>query len=53
MLNLKRLCFFVCTDTLGLFQIEIKPEDGICPTPNEMAGQVVSYLEGKGYLEAQ
>lgn len=34
-------------------QIEITQKDGICPTPNEMAGQVVSYLEDKGYLEAQ
>ncbi|KAL0316916.1 UNVERIFIED_CONTAM: Adenylyl-sulfate kinase [Sesamum radiatum] len=33
--------------------IEIRQEDGNCPTPNEMAGQVVSYLEDKGYLEAQ
>ncbi|KAG6410981.1 hypothetical protein SASPL_129054 [Salvia splendens] len=34
-------------------EIEITQKDGICPTPNEMAGQVVSYLEDKGYLEAQ
>ncbi|KAL0346334.1 UNVERIFIED_CONTAM: Adenylyl-sulfate kinase [Sesamum radiatum] len=34
-------------------EIEIRQEDGNCPTPNEMAGQVVSYLEDKGYLEAQ
>lgn len=34
-------------------QIEIKQRDGDCPTPNEMAGQVVTYLEDKGYLEAQ
>ncbi|PIN20205.1 Adenosine 5'-phosphosulfate kinase [Handroanthus impetiginosus] len=33
-------------------EIEIKQKDGNCPTPNEMAGQVVSYLEDKGYLEA-
>ncbi|KAL8467382.1 hypothetical protein ACS0TY_030871 [Phlomoides rotata] len=39
--------------TRRLFQIEIKPDDSICPTPNEMAGKVVSYLEGKGYLEGQ
>ncbi|XP_058737744.1 adenylyl-sulfate kinase 3 [Vicia villosa] len=32
-------------------EIEIKEEDnGVCPTPNVMAGQVVSYLEEKGFL---
>lgn len=31
-------------------EIEIKQKDGICPTPNDMAGQVVSYLEEEGYL---
>lgn len=31
-------------------QIEIKQKDGVCPTPNAMAGQVVSYLEEEGYL---
>ncbi|KAG8367989.1 hypothetical protein BUALT_Bualt16G0130000 [Buddleja alternifolia] len=33
-------------------EIEIEQKDGICPTPTEMAGQVVSYLEDKGYMEA-
>ncbi|KAF5202872.1 Adenylyl-sulfate kinase [Thalictrum thalictroides] len=31
-------------------EIEIKEKDGICPTPVAMAGEVVSYLEEKGYL---
>ncbi|KAJ4721254.1 Adenylyl-sulfate kinase [Melia azedarach] len=31
-------------------EIEIKQNDGICPAPSAMAGQVVSYLEDKGYL---
>ncbi|PIA53993.1 hypothetical protein AQUCO_00900515v1 [Aquilegia coerulea] len=31
-------------------EIEIKEKDGICPTPIAMAGEVVSYLEEKGYL---
>ncbi|KAK6143113.1 hypothetical protein DH2020_023461 [Rehmannia glutinosa] len=34
-------------------EIEIQERDGNCPTPNEMAGKVVTYLEDKGYLEAQ
>ncbi|KAK4486603.1 hypothetical protein RD792_006854 [Penstemon davidsonii] len=33
--------------------IVIKQKDGICPTPNEMAAEVASYLEDKGYLEGQ
>ncbi|KAL2501475.1 Adenylyl-sulfate kinase 3 [Forsythia ovata] len=33
-------------------EIEIQQKDGVCPTPNEMAGKVVSYLEGKGFLHA-
>ncbi|GAU38565.1 hypothetical protein TSUD_322420 [Trifolium subterraneum] len=32
-------------------EIEIKEDSGVCPTPNVMAGKVVSYLEEKGYLE--
>lgn len=32
------------------FQIEIQQKDGDCPTPGAMAGEVVSYLEEKGYL---
>ncbi|XP_028761243.1 adenylyl-sulfate kinase 3-like isoform X1 [Neltuma alba] len=31
-------------------EIEIKQIDGVCPLPTAMAGQVVSYLEGKGFL---
>ncbi|XP_051143079.1 adenylyl-sulfate kinase 3 isoform X2 [Andrographis paniculata] len=33
-------------------EIELEGKGGHCPTPNEMAGQVVSYLEDRGYLEA-
>ncbi|KAJ1688561.1 hypothetical protein LUZ63_019951 [Rhynchospora breviuscula] len=32
-------------------EIEIKQEEGSCPSPSAMAGQVVSYLEEKGFLE--
>ncbi|KDP39700.1 hypothetical protein JCGZ_02720 [Jatropha curcas] len=32
-------------------EIEIQEKDGVCPTPTAMAGQVVSYLEDKGYLQ--
>ncbi|KAK7396158.1 hypothetical protein VNO78_16966 [Psophocarpus tetragonolobus] len=32
-------------------EIEIKQENGDCPTPTMMAGQVVTYLENKGFLE--
>ncbi|WRX22770.1 hypothetical protein QQP08_015257 [Theobroma cacao] len=31
-------------------EIEIQQKDGDCPTPGAMAGEVVSYLEEKGYL---
>ncbi|KAB1221166.1 Adenylyl-sulfate kinase 3 [Morella rubra] len=31
-------------------EIEIQNKDGICPAPGEMAKQVVSYLEEKGFL---
>ncbi|XVE62921.1 hypothetical protein DITRI_Ditri06bG0157900 [Diplodiscus trichospermus] len=31
-------------------EIEIKQKNGLCPTPTAMAGEVVSYLEQKGYL---
>jgi adenylylsulfate kinase len=31
-------------------QIEIKEADGVCPSPSDMAGQVVTYLEEKGFL---
>ncbi|KAF8398579.1 hypothetical protein HHK36_017510 [Tetracentron sinense] len=34
-------------------EIEIQQKDGVCPTPSAMAGQVVSYLEEKGFLEDQ
>ncbi|XP_054800991.1 adenylyl-sulfate kinase 3 isoform X1 [Prosopis cineraria] len=32
-------------------EIEIKQIDGVCPAPTAMAGQVVSCLEEKGFLE--
>ncbi|NP_001136943.1 adenylyl-sulfate kinase isoform X1 [Zea mays] len=31
-------------------EIEIKEIDGVCPSPSDMAGQVVTYLEEKGFL---
>ncbi|XP_043691246.1 adenylyl-sulfate kinase 3-like [Telopea speciosissima] len=31
-------------------EIEIQQSDGVCPTPPIMAGQVVTYLEDKGFL---
>lgn len=31
-------------------EIEIKPENGVCPSPCDMSGQVVGYLEEKGFL---
>ncbi|KAF8664562.1 hypothetical protein HU200_054744 [Digitaria exilis] len=31
-------------------EIEIKEVDGACPSPSDMAGQVVTYLEEKGFL---
>ncbi|KAG0545485.1 hypothetical protein BDA96_02G365500 [Sorghum bicolor] len=31
-------------------EIEIKEADGVCPSPSDMAGQVVTYLEEKGFL---
>ncbi|GLT38360.1 hypothetical protein SLA2020_126160 [Shorea laevis] len=34
-------------------EIEIQQKDGVCPTPADMARQVVSYLEEKGYLHNQ
>ncbi|XP_044478438.1 adenylyl-sulfate kinase 3 isoform X2 [Mangifera indica] len=34
-------------------EMEIKQEDGVCPTPGAMAGQVVTYLEEKGFLQDQ
>ncbi|GLT90388.1 hypothetical protein SLE2022_083230 [Rubroshorea leprosula] len=34
-------------------EIEIQQKDGVCPAPSDMAGEVVSYLEGKGYLHYQ
>ncbi|KAJ0966288.1 hypothetical protein J5N97_027426 [Dioscorea zingiberensis] len=33
-------------------EIEIQQQDGICPSPCVMAGQVVTYLEEKGFLHA-
>jgi hypothetical protein len=41
---------------LGLLlflQIEIKEVDGVCPSPSDTAGQVVTYLEEKGFLHEQ
>ncbi|XP_010257674.1 PREDICTED: adenylyl-sulfate kinase 3 isoform X1 [Nelumbo nucifera] len=32
-------------------EMEIQQNDGICPTPSAMAGQVISYLEEKGFLQ--
>ncbi|MBA0752411.1 hypothetical protein Gogos_001250 [Gossypium gossypioides] len=34
-------------------EIEIKQRAGVCPTPGAMAGEVVTYLEEKGYLQHQ
>ncbi|CAK9136733.1 unnamed protein product [Ilex paraguariensis] len=34
-------------------EIEIRQKDGVCPTPGEMTGQVVSYLEEKGFLQVE
>ncbi|XP_057508793.1 adenylyl-sulfate kinase 3-like isoform X2 [Actinidia eriantha] len=34
-------------------EIKIQQKDGVCPTPNEMARQVASYLGEKGFLQAQ
>jgi adenylylsulfate kinase len=31
-------------------EIEIKEVDGVCPSPSDMAEQVVTYLEEKGFL---
>jgi len=50
------LCWylFVCglymLIVLLYLQIEIKEADGVCPSPSDMAGQVVTYLEEKGFL---
>nr|ABR17904.1 unknown [Picea sitchensis] len=33
-------------------EIVMQPRNGVCPTPKEMAEQVVSYLEEKGLLKA-
>ncbi|KAE8677776.1 Adenylyl-sulfate kinase 4 [Hibiscus syriacus] len=32
-------------------EIEINQKDGVCPMPSAMAGEVVTYLEDKGYLQ--
>ncbi|XP_028948546.1 adenylyl-sulfate kinase 3 isoform X2 [Malus domestica] len=34
-------------------EIEIEQKNGVCPMPAAMAGQVVSYLEVKGFLQVQ
>lgn len=40
--------------SLPLFcQIEIEQKDGVCPKPAALAGQVVSYLEEKGFLQVE
>ncbi|EMS45667.1 Adenylyl-sulfate kinase 1, chloroplastic [Triticum urartu] len=31
-------------------EIEIKEVDGVCPSPSDMAAQVITYLEDKGFL---
>ncbi|MQM06387.1 hypothetical protein Taro_039210 [Colocasia esculenta] len=31
-------------------EIQIELKDGVCPSPSDMAGQVVSYLEENGFL---
>ncbi|XP_020679075.1 adenylyl-sulfate kinase 3 isoform X2 [Dendrobium catenatum] len=33
-------------------EIEIKPEDGVCPPPAAMSSQVVTFLEERGFLHA-
>ncbi|KAI9121511.1 hypothetical protein K1719_008544 [Acacia pycnantha] len=33
-------------------EMQIKQIDGVCPAPIAMAGQVVSYLKGRGFLES-
>lgn len=48
--------FVLCVSNwiiLLAFQIEIQQKDGVCAAPGAMAGQVVSYLEEKGYLQCQ
>ncbi|KAH7571706.1 hypothetical protein JRO89_XS04G0122600 [Xanthoceras sorbifolium] len=34
-------------------EIEIIQKDGLCPSPGAMAGEVLTYLEEKGYLQDQ
>ncbi|CAL9024165.1 unnamed protein product [Prunus brigantina] len=34
-------------------EIEIEQKDGVCPKPAALAGQVVSYLEEKGFLQVE
>lgn len=34
-------------------EIEIEQKDGVCPKPAALAGQVVSYLEDKGFLQVE
>ncbi|TXG66322.1 hypothetical protein EZV62_007597 [Acer yangbiense] len=34
-------------------EIEIIQKDGVCATPGDMAGEVMTYLEEKGYLQDQ
>lgn len=35
-----------------LLQIEIQQKNGVCPPPNEMAGEIASFLEKRGFLQA-
>ncbi|CAH9079902.1 unnamed protein product [Cuscuta europaea] len=32
-------------------EIELGQKDGACPTPNDMAAEVATYLEGRGFLQ--
>ncbi|KAJ9695646.1 hypothetical protein PVL29_010901 [Vitis rotundifolia] len=32
-------------------EIEIQQKDGVCPSPSDMAGEVVTYLGEKGFLQ--
>lgn len=34
-------------------EIEIQQKDGVCPTPGDMAAQVVTYLDERGFLHYQ
>ncbi|XP_038903694.1 adenylyl-sulfate kinase 3-like, partial [Benincasa hispida] len=34
------------------YEVELRQNDGVCPTPYAMAMQIVTYLEEKGFLQA-